>query len=312
MLRGFAFAALLVWPVAAFASGYDDFNTGVNLYNRHEYPTAVQYFSRALSAPDLPDHLKYTAHLDLGTSYELQKNFDLAIREYSVAILLKPHELLAYLSRARAYDRLGRFDDAADDRTRALRERQSLADVYMDRGLDYQSSNRFDQADADFNTFLTIFPDSALAQFDLGVSQWSQGHFDKAKERFDQSLKQDKTFAYAALWRAFLVDPDDKFDLASESGKLDRAKWPWPIVSFYLGKSSQEETLQAASNGSADAIDGQKCEADFYIAERLISRKNFDGARPLLADAGSRCPQEYPERNAAGIALKSIAASVKP
>jgi lipoprotein NlpI len=308
MLRGFVFVALLVWPVAAFANAYDDFNTGVNMRNRDEYDSASLFLSRALSAPDLPGHLKPVAHLDLGEIYGNQGHFDLAIREYSAAIALSPHDVLGYLDRAGAYENTGQWSSAADDLTLALRERPSFLIAYLDRGIDYERGERFDEADADFKMFLSYAPDSATAKFQLGLTQWMRGNSDAARAQFDSSLKSDKHFMFAGLWSQISRTGAtwDPSSLKDASDEFDQKKWPWPIVKLYLGKAKPDETLLAASASDTDTQKDQTCEAQFYVAEYLIAQKDEQGAKPLLDSASSTCPVLMPERRAAALVLKQL------
>jgi len=77
---------------------------------------------------------------------------------------------------------------------------------------------------------------------------------------------------------------------------FDLKNWPGPIVNLFLGNGAQEAVFAAATQGEADAIGGQVCEANFYVGEWLLQHHDLSGAKPLISKAASDCPTNFIER----------------
>jgi lipoprotein NlpI len=307
MYRFVLLAVVAATPLVAHASGYSDFNTGVAALNRADNQTAIQFLSRALASPDLPENLKPVAHLDLGSAYESENALDLALSHYNASIQLKPDNMLGYFFRSDAYERAGKFDAAAADETAILRLKPGFIDAYLNRANNYEEAGRFDDAIADLRTYITIRPQDPVALFQLGFCQWSLGQFADASSSFKNAIDSDHTFSYAALWLQIAevrVDGEASSALKRRSSDFDRAKWPWPIVEYYLGQSTGDATLQAASSGDPADISGQKCEAQFYVAEWQVGKKDYAAAKPLLEGAAAACPAVL--KRAAAVELQRL------
>src|SRR5215469_6083477 len=104
-----AAVALLAAASSACASGYQDFNQGVAAINRDDNSAALQLLTKALSEPDLPDHLKPAAHLERGEIYMDSNKFEAALTDFNAALQLKPDSFRAWLDRAGAEEGENKF-----------------------------------------------------------------------------------------------------------------------------------------------------------------------------------------------------------
>ena len=115
---------------------------------------------------------------------------------------------------------------------------------------------------------------------------------------------------YAVIWlhiarlRAGRSDPRE---LAKNAEKLDKAEWPWHVVSLFLGSSSPEVVRAAAEDaGSPETRRGQVCEADLYLGVYQQERKASDDARQMFESAKEACPRDFLEYFAANRELQRL------
>ena len=96
----------------------------------------------------------------------------------------------------------------------------------------------------------------------------------------------------------------DQAALAADLSELDVDDWPAPLLDLYRGKMSADKVYSEAASRDAQTAINQKCEADFYIGEWQLARKNETAAKPLLQQAASECPHNFLEYFTAQVELK--------
>ncbi|MFL9996512.1 tetratricopeptide repeat protein [Paraburkholderia sediminicola] len=104
---------------------------------------------------------------------------------------------------------------------------------------------------------------------------------------------------YVAIWRhliALKLAIDDRARLATDAAALDAHRWPYPVLSFYLGKTSIGTLLVAASSGSTRDRENQRCEAEAYLGEWRLDRDDVEGAKRSFAAASTECPASFVEK----------------
>jgi hypothetical protein len=114
-----------------------------------------------------PDKAAY----DRGRAAYTQKNYDMAITEFTEAIRLNPNYELAYYFRAETYVYKEDYDKALADFTQAIRLSPNDTDNYNERGYVYIIRNEYDRAIADFNQTLKIDPNNTDAKEGLELVQ---------------------------------------------------------------------------------------------------------------------------------------------
>ena len=142
----------------------------------------------------------------------------------------------------------------------------------------------------------------------MGLVQWEIGRFDDAAATFEQIVKARPSNAYGVLWldisRVKAGNADG--DLQRNAAGLDGVKWPAPVIAVFVGKSTPDQAIHAASAGGADLVQGQACEADFYVGEWQLLHGNADIAKRLLQAAAAKCPHDFVELDAAIAELKRL------
>jgi tetratricopeptide (TPR) repeat protein len=221
-----AMAAIVVAPFAvadfALASGYQDFNAGAAAGNRGDTDAAIAAMTRALSAADLPDHLRATALLGRGEAYAQKKQFDAAVSDYSLALKLRPDDIGILLNRAIAL-RLGdRLEPSLADEDAAIRLRPYYVPAYLQRMATDDALGRYADEMADCNTLLADWPEDKAAfladraQVYLRLAKYEQAETD-ASDAIDANSKTADVYVIRARARIL----SDSLDRAQHD--LDRA-----------------------------------------------------------------------------------------
>jgi lipoprotein NlpI len=274
-----AFAVTLLFSIgagSALAAGYDDFSRGVNANNRGDADTAIPAFTAALAAGDLAPGYIPNAHF----------------------------------GRARAYLQKDKCADALADLDEVIKLKVDNVDAYLLRGAANACMNKRDAALADFNAAIGLHPSAALYEA-VARNQWNYGYFPQAAEGYAQAAKlaaKDSPHRpFTLLWYAMSADRAgtlDQVKFAADVSKLDVDDWPAPLLDLYRGKMSVDKVYHEAASRDAQTATNQKCEADFYIGEWQLARKDDASAKRLLQQAVSECPHNFIEYFAAQLELK--------
>src|SRR5689334_5946574 len=91
----------------ALATGFSDFNAGINDLDDGKADDAIRHFSAAIASPDTPQHLLDVAYFDRGTAYMSNGDYRAAIADFDKSLALRPDWIAAHLSRGTAYVGLG-------------------------------------------------------------------------------------------------------------------------------------------------------------------------------------------------------------
>jgi len=83
--------------------------------------------------------------------------------------------------------------------------------------------------------------------------------------------------------------------------------WPAPIVDLLLGKLTPALTIAFASDPDPDKTTSQRCEAEFYEGEHLLTQADNPAALSHLEEARRICSGIFVEAIAAKMELKRAA-----
>jgi tetratricopeptide (TPR) repeat protein len=130
------------------------------------------------------------AHYQCGYFYQFdQRNNQVAIREYSEAIRLKPDYVDALNNRAIAYRATNQLDAAIRDYTAVIREQPKSAFPYSNRAGAYQAAGNRDAVLKDLDTALRIDPTFADAYFIRGDIHRNDGELEDAVQDFTEAIR---------------------------------------------------------------------------------------------------------------------------
>jgi Flp pilus assembly protein TadD len=106
---------------------------------------------------------------DLGIKSLERNEYDLAISEFSKALVLSPESAETYNNRGISYAKKGHYDLAISDFTKASKIEPNGAQAYCNRGTTYVVKGQFDIAILDLNNCLNLDPINAAAYDARGI-----------------------------------------------------------------------------------------------------------------------------------------------
>ena len=260
----------------ALAAGYDDLSRGLYANSVGDNALAISSFTAALAAGDLaPGYI--------------------------------PN---AYYGRAQAYLRTGKCAEALSDLNEVIKRKADDIDAYELRASAKLCLHQPDAAWADVDAATRLRPVPGIYER-FGRLQWKFGFFSQAAANFAQAFKVatpgNPHRPYLVLWYAMSASRAGRLDqaaLAADMAVLDSGDWPAALLDFYRGKTTADQVNRAAARGDEQTASGQKCEADFYIAEWQLANNNPLAAKALLQAAMGECPKTFVEYSAAQVELK--------
>jgi tetratricopeptide (TPR) repeat protein len=315
-------------------------NRGLVYHDKKDYDRAIADYDKAIALD--PKYL--LAYDNRGDAHKAKGDFDRAIADYSQVIALDPKYVDAYNDRGIAYYDKADYDHAIADYTQAIALDPKYVYAYNNRGNAYKATGDLDRAIADYDQAIALDPRYALAYSNRGNAYLTMGDPGRALSDFDQEVQLNPKNAFAYLRRALAevyvdkagaaaddlatalkIEPAGQYfvlwlhiarsragqrdadEIRNNADKLDRDKWPWPIVQLFLGSSTPEAVRTAAqSTDNANTRRNRVCEVDFYLGARLRERGARDEARRLFAAAVAGCPKGYWEYMAAKNELQAL------
>ena len=264
--------ALIATPAAA--SGYDEFSRGLAAINRGDNDSAIMFFSSALQAGDLSSGVEPIVYFNRARAHLNKEECALAVADLNVALQLRPGYFEALMQRGRANRCMGNYGDAIADYTEVI-EQKPIGDAYWQRAL----------------------------------ARWNQGDFDgSASDSWSTALFAPK-WPYPILWFGLArlrAGKLDERDLQQKAIFFDLSVWPGTVFALYEGNATPDEILRLARNGDPRTSRDRICEADFYVGEWWLAKKDKEAARPLIESASNLCRHDFIEYSAANAELKRM------
>ncbi len=150
-------------------------------------------------ALDLDDRLA-EARMTLGLLYIKTGDYDAAIREYDLALVLDSTNADIFLDKAYAYEQLTRLDEAETTYLQGLKVRPDYHRLYNKLGHLYLRSKRYEEAADQFRTITELTPDNIWGYNNLGAVYLYQKDYEKARRWFERSNAIQPNFlAYTNL-----------------------------------------------------------------------------------------------------------------
>jgi PQQ-dependent catabolism-associated CXXCW motif protein len=313
---------------------------GYAYFAKHDDEHAIADYARALKL----DPKLVTAYVNRGNSYLRSGNYDRAIEDLSEAIGLAAQNAEIFNDRGLAYSRKHAYDAAIKDFDQAIALAPKFAAAYNYRGNARYYKGDYDGAIGDFEKAIELGADKSTAYDNLGKVYFAKHDFERAIEEYGKAialqpddgnalsgqawaeiyakrieaaiahltaaLKLEESYPYHAIWlhmarmRAGLVNREE---LAANTEKIDRSRWPWPVIALFLGASAPEMIhIAARSVGTTSERDDQLCEADFYLGFHRLANGERAEARRLLEAVVNTCPRHNTEYQLGRIELERL------
>jgi lipoprotein NlpI len=264
--------ALIATPAAA--SGYDEFSRGLAAINRGDNDSAIMFFSSALQEDNLPAGVQPLVYYNRARAYLNKEECAQAVADLNAALQLQPGYYEAYLQRGRANRCAGNYGEAIADYSEII-EHKPTGDAYWQRAL----------------------------------ARWNEGDFDGSAQDSWSTALFAPNWPYPILWYGLAklrAGKLDERDLQQKAVFFDLSVWPGTVFALYEGNATPDEIMRLARYGDPRTSRDRMCEADFYVGEWWLAKKNTEAARPLIESASSLCRHDFIEYSAANVELKRL------
>ncbi len=196
-------------------------------------------------------------YYQLGNDFYEKGDYDKAIENYNMAILLNPVFSEAYFNRALSYYQLKNFDKSVADYTKSMELDPQNPIIYNNRGDAFYRKQDFQSAVKDYDKAIALNPNYLKAFYNRGLSYASIEEYEKAVEDFSKVIKLKADFAeayhlrglafeYAGNISSAIADYTKALELNPE---LTEAK---THLESAKAKKDQEGKGGAAEGGTAD------------------------------------------------------------
>jgi tetratricopeptide (TPR) repeat protein len=260
-----------------------------------------------------------------GFAYTAKGNFDGAIADYNEAIRLNPkNAALAFNEPGSAYKSKGDTDRAIADFTEAIRLDPTYADIFFNRGITHMALGSFDRAIADFgeairlgsNQIVAVTKDSAIERLAVdrinsdyfgarATAYFYSANFGAAASDYAHAMQLQPDNATYLIWhyvaRARSGNQSTSAELQSSAKQIKPRDWPFPVIELFMESLTPDATLAAATTP------GDRCEAQFYVAEWYLLHEKRPEAKAALSAALATCSKDQLEFQGAQVELKRLA-----
>ncbi len=161
------------------------YHKGNNLFESGDYDKAIENYNMAIILnPTFSE-----AYFNRGLSYYNLKNFDKSISDYTKATELDPKNPVIFNNRGDAYYRKQDFQNAIVDYDKALAINKKYLKAFYNRGLAYACLQDYEKAVDDFTQVVGLNPEFAEAFHIRGLAYDYMNNLEKAIADYEQALK---------------------------------------------------------------------------------------------------------------------------
>jgi lipoprotein NlpI len=265
---------------------------GNDYLNKGEYAGAIEAYTGSIRLEPGSAKTFYAR----GYAYYRSHDEDRAIQDFSEAIRLEPGFGEAFRARGRAYEDKGDYERAIQDYTQAIRLKPADLTLLYDRAFDYERKGEYAPALLDLNEIVRRSPEAADGYRNRGLARLFSAQLSEAEQDLSRAVELRPSEHYNVIWLYIAqakrgAGAED--ELAKNASKLDLAKWPGPVIQLFLSKTSPEAVLQAAVDKDPRKNTEQRCEANFYIGERLAIHGQRSAAQEHFRLASKTCDKNY-------------------
>jgi len=176
------------------------------------YGVGVAEYTKAID--ESPDEMKYKFYLLRGLVYRGQGEIDLAIKDFSTSIKLRP-SYDAYMRRGEMYFEKGAYNIAEHNFTEAI-EMNSSIEAYKLRGLTYLVLGNLDMAIEDGTEIIKMAPNTSES-YNIRMEAYAQiGNPKLAREDARRAQSLDRRNKVAS---ELLVNYPEKIELTSGTSR---------------------------------------------------------------------------------------------
>ena len=168
-------------------------NRGIDYGEKGEHDLAIKDFTKAIELK--PDYaLSYN---NRGAVYRSKGEYDLAIEDCNKAIELKPDYAEPYSNRGAAYRNKGDYERAIEDYDKAIQLKPNFVEAYYNRGLAYHEKGELDLAIKDYSRAIELNSKIVHPYYNRGNAYYQKRDFDSAIEDYSKAIELQPEFGPA-------------------------------------------------------------------------------------------------------------------
>ncbi len=161
------------------------YQLGNDFYEKADYEKAIENYNMAI----LLNPIFSEAYFNRALCYYQLKNFDKSIVDYSKAAELDPPNSIIYNNRGDAYYRKQDYKEAVKDYDKAIQLNPNYLKAFYNRGLSYASIEEYEKAIEDFSKVIQLKEDFAEAYHLRGLCFEYANNLSTAIEDYEKALK---------------------------------------------------------------------------------------------------------------------------
>jgi tetratricopeptide (TPR) repeat protein len=165
------------------------------------------------AATELSEQVRY--HFNLALSYQQERNFSAARREYESVIQLRPLYTEAHNNLGVVYRELAQYDQAVAALRRALALNPRYARAYHNLGVIHQSQGDWSQATKNYEAALSYDRNQISSYNNLGLVYRAQKRLHEAREVLEKALGVNPYFSETHYNLALVLE---------EIGEIEQAR----------------------------------------------------------------------------------------
>ncbi len=162
-------------------------------YEKGDYEKAIENYNMAI----LLNPLFSEAYFNRALSYYQLKNYDKSIADYTEAAELDPKNPIIFNNKGDAYYRKQDYTGAIKDYDKAIMLNPNYLKAYYNRALSYASLEDYEKAVEDFTKVVQLKPDFAEAYHLRGLAYEYAGDVDGAISDYEKALELSPELAEA-------------------------------------------------------------------------------------------------------------------
>ena len=208
------------------------------------------------------DHVFYN---NRGIAYGEKNELDLAIKDFTKAIKLKPNFALAYNNRGAVYRSQGKYDLAIEDCNKAIQLKSDYAEPYSNRGAAYRNKGDYKRAIEDYNKAIQLKPNFVQAYYNRGLAYHEKGELDLAIKDYNRAIELNPKLVHPYYNRGNAYLQKRYFDKAikdySKVIELDSE-----LVQAYYNRGEAWLHLKEWDKARSDLTVAKNMEVDIVVA----------------------------------------------
>jgi SpoVK/Ycf46/Vps4 family AAA+-type ATPase len=162
-------------------------------YEKGDYEKAIENYNMAI----LLNPLFSEAYFNRALSYYQLKNYDKAVADYTEAAELDPKNPIIFNNKGDAYYRKQDYTSAIKDYDKAIMLNPNYLKAYYNRALSYASLEDYEKAVEDFTKVVQLKPDFSEAYHLRGLAYEYAGDVDSAISDYEKALELSPDLAEA-------------------------------------------------------------------------------------------------------------------